>query len=406
MQRHTGDLVPAEYKKSRYDASASATGYLFQCRYALLLGLQAIATRPELLLNIEKFDDISFSDGEVSVAQIQAKHHVSKKGDLTDASEDLWSTLRVWSEQVATEHEKVFQTAFILATTATAPTGSAASFLRAAERDPEEARTLLLSVAATSKNKKNAPAYLAFTTLSEPLQQGLLNAVSILDRSANITDVWDELCRTVRLVVPKEHVEKLVERLEGWWFGLVTRILLSGSEVPVLTIDSKLDELREEFSRSRLPVEFADAQPPIPIIAALDKRPFVEQLRRVNVGPQRIEWAIRDYYRASEQRSKWAREKLTLDGEVEQYEQNLIEAWQPRFAAMVDNLPDICNEKIKAASGRMLYQWAEQEALLPLRLLTQRFLTHGSFHILANRHVVGWHPEFNQPEGDAKGVGS
>jgi CRP-like cAMP-binding protein len=398
--------MSAKDKKSQYDASASATGYLYQCRYALLLGLQAIATRPELLLNIEKFDDISFSSGERPVAQIQAKHHVSKKGDLTDASEDLWSTLRVWSEQVATDHERAFQTAFILTTTATAPAGSAASFLRAADRDPEEARTLLLNVAAKSKSKKNAPAYLAFTSLSEPLQQGLLNAVSILDRSANIADVWDELCQAVRLAVPKEHVERLVERLEGWWFGLMTKILLSGSDVPVLAIDGKLDELREEFSRSRLPVEFGSAQPPTSIVADLDKRPFVAQLRRVNVGTQRIEWAIRDYYRASEQRSKWAREKLTLDGEVEQYEQDLIEAWQPRFATMVDNLPTPCDEKIKAASGQKLYQWAEQDALLPLRSLAQRFLTHGSFHILANRHAVGWHPEFDQPEDSTKGVAS
>lgn len=398
--------MTAEDKKNQYDASASATGYLYQCRYALLLGLQAIATRPELLLNIEKFDDISFSSGEGPIAQIQTKHHVSKKGDLTDASEDFWSTLRVWSEQVATDHQKAFQTAFILTTTATAPAGSAASFLRVVERDPEEARTLLLNVASKSKSKKNAPAYLAFTSLSEPLQQGLLKAVSILDRSPNIADVWDELCLAVRLAVPKEHVEQLVERLEGWWFGLMTKILLSGSDVPVLAIDSKLDELREEFSRNRLPVEFGSAQPPTSIVADLDKRPFVAQLRRVNVGAKRIEWAIRDYYRASEQRSKWAREKLTLDGEVEQYEQDLIEAWQPRFAAMVDNLPTPCDEETKAASGQKLYQWAEQDALLPLRSLAQRFLTHGSFQILANRHAVGWHPEFDQPADCTKGVAS
>ena len=398
--------MTVEDKKNQYDASASAAGYLYQCRYALLLGLQAIGQRPELLLNIEKFDDISFSNGEGPVAQIQAKHHVSKKGDLTDASEDLWGTLRIWSDQVSARHEKAFQTAFILATTATAPAGSAASFLRVPDRDPKEARTLLLDAAARSRSKKNEAAYRAFTSLSEPLQQGLLNAVSILDCSANIADVRNELCQAVRLAVPKEHVDQLVERLEGWWFGLMTKVLLSGADVPVLDIDSKLDELREEFSRSRLPVEFGSAQPSMSIVADLDRRPFVAQLRRVNVGTQRIEWAIRDYYRASEQRSKWARERLTLDGEVEQYEQQLIEAWQPRFAAMVDDLPEPCDEKTKAASGRKLFQWAEQDALLPLRSLAQRFLTHGSFHILANRHAVGWHPEFDAPDGNTKGDAS
>jgi hypothetical protein len=27
----------------------------------------------------------------------------------------------------------------------------------------------------------------------------------------------------------------------------------------------------------------------------------------------------------------------------------------------------------------------------------ERFLTHGSYHILSNRNAVGWHPEFATP---------
>lgn len=395
--------MTVEGNKSRHDASASATGYLFQCRYALLLGLQAIATRPELHLNIERFDDITFLEDGTPVEQIQAKHHIGKKGNLSDASEDLWSTLLVWCEQVAADTDKVFRSRFILTTTASAPTGSAASLLRIGERNEENARLALLAAATTSKSEKNKPAYAAFKALPELSQQNLLKAVYVLDGSPNIIDVWDDICQAVRLAVPKEHVEQLVERLEGWWFGMMTRVLMSGSDVPVLSIDSKLDELREEFSRTRLPVEYRTATPPASIVAELDKRPFVAQLRRVRVGDSRIEYAIRDYYRASEQRSKWAREKLTLDGEVEQYEQELIEAWQPRFAAMVDLLPTPCDEDTKVSSGQRLYTWAEQDALLPLRSVSHRFLTHGSFHILANRHVVGWHPEFDDGEKEPKG---
>src|SRR5690606_38314519 len=116
----------------------------------------------------------------------------------------------------------------------------------------------------------------------------------------------------VRLAVPKEHVERLVERLEGWWFGLMTKVLLSGSDVPVLAIDSKLDELREEFSRNRLPIEFGNAHPSTSIVAELDKRPFVAQLRRVNVGAQRIEWAIRESLRVLRRLQllrKWSHEQ-------------------------------------------------------------------------------------------------
>lgn len=80
---------------STHEASASATGYLFQCRYALLAGLQAIAKSPQLEISIEKFDDVGFEvDGEPTQL-IQTKHHVGKLGNLTDASVDLWKTLLI-----------------------------------------------------------------------------------------------------------------------------------------------------------------------------------------------------------------------------------------------------------------------------------------------------------------------
>jgi hypothetical protein len=74
-----------------HEASGSATGYLFQCR-ALLLGLQAIPNAPELEISIEKFDDIAFEAVGEPIELIQTKHHVGKKGNLSDGSVDLWKT--------------------------------------------------------------------------------------------------------------------------------------------------------------------------------------------------------------------------------------------------------------------------------------------------------------------------
>ena len=50
-----------------------------------------------------------------------------------------------------------------------------------------------------------------------------------------------------------------------------------------------------------------------------------------------MEFAIRDYYRAFEQRSRWAREDFLVDGELENYERELVEAWQPRHAALKES---------------------------------------------------------------------
>lgn len=383
-----------------HDASASATGYLFQCRYALLAGLQAIPSSPELEISIEKLDDVAFEDSGEPIKLIQTKHHIGKLGNLTNASIDLWNTLFIWSKWAATDLDSIFRVRFVLLTTASAPDESAASCLRMRDRDERRADALLMQTAAQSKSRENAAAYQAYTALPEEVRLNLLRAVTILDGSPNIVDVREEIVRELYHAAGRDQVEHLVERLEGWWFGTVI-MALSGagpSSIPVLAIDQRVDELREEFKRDALPVDFKTSNPPPAVIAELDGRPFVQQLRKVQIGPARIEYAIRDYYRASEQRSRWAREDLLLDGELASYEQELVEAWEPRHAAAVDGLTPSCSPEKRVKAGQTVYSWVEQDASFPLRSVRERFLTHGSYHILSNRYAVGWHPDF---KGDA-----
>jgi hypothetical protein len=386
----------------KHEASASATGYLFQCRYALLVGLEATIDAPNLEISIERFDDIAFDDAGEPTELIQTKHHIGKNGNLTDASSDLWKTLLIWSKRVAADVDAPFRTRFVLLTTACAPEGSAASNLRMRDRNEVAADELLCATAKSSVNKAHSEAYAAYMALPEALRRSLLRAVFVLDGSPNIIDVRDEIARELHRAAERDQIDRLVERLEGWWFGVVIKALtgVEAASVPVLAIETRVDELREEFKRSSLPVDYKSSKPPPEVVAELDKRPFVRQLRRIKIGPQRVEFAIRDYYRASEQRSRWAREELLVNGELENYEQELVEAWEPRFAAMHDELTSSCLAEERVTLGQTLFKWVELEANFPLRSLREKFLTHGSYHILANRYAVGWHPDFKTEAGD------
>jgi len=385
-------------KKSgnEHEARAPATGYLYQCRYALLVGLQAIPEAPQLEISVEKFDDVAFETKGEPTQLIQTKHHMGATGSLSDASVDLWKTLLIWSKLVAKDVGAPFRIKFVLLTTGIAPDGSAASYLRMRERDEAAADQRLLKTAAQSQNKSNADAYAAYKALPEDLRLSLLKAVQVLDGSSNIIDMHDEIVRELYHAAGRDQIDHLVERLEGWWFGVVVKALsrTGPSSIPVLAIDQRVDELREDFKRSALPVDYASAHPSPEVVAELDKRPFVKQLRNIQVGPRRVELAIRDYYRASEQRSRWAREELLVDGELENYERVLVEAWEPRHAAMIEELAPDCRPAAKVSAGQALYKWIETDADFSLRSVRERFLTHGSYHILANRYVVGWHPDY------------
>ena len=178
-----------------HGARAPATGYLFQCRYALLMALQATLETPQLEISIEKFDDIAFEAGGEPSQLIQTKHHVGKNGSLTDASVDLWKTLLIWSKLVARDVSAPFRTRFVLVTTAAAPEGSAASFLRMRDRGVREADWKLLQTVETSRSQDNAEAYAVYKGLPDDLRGSLLQAIFILDGSPNIVDVRMEIAR-------------------------------------------------------------------------------------------------------------------------------------------------------------------------------------------------------------------
>ena len=88
---------------SPFDASASALGYLYQCRYALLLALER-AEESNVSISIEKLDDVSFhlngASQPVATELRQFKLHMNRQSGLGDRSPDIWKTLRIWAEAV------------------------------------------------------------------------------------------------------------------------------------------------------------------------------------------------------------------------------------------------------------------------------------------------------------------
>lgn len=250
-------------KDITHEASASATGYLYQCRIALLLGLRAIPQTPDLMISVEKFDDVAFDTNGTPSELIQTKHHVGSTGNLSNASTDLWNTLLIWTKATKADVETPFRTKFILLTTGQAPGDSAASILRASSRDEKRADEILCETASKSASKENKSAYVEYTSLPKESRISLLKAITILDGSSGIVDVVDEIVQELYYAAPKEQGPHLVERLEGWWFSTIIKALSTKpvEAIPVLAIDQRVDDLREEFKREALPVDLKTELP-------------------------------------------------------------------------------------------------------------------------------------------------
>jgi len=383
-----------------FSAADSAIGYLYQARMALLWALQRLPQGADFNVSLETLDDVVFhtSDG-LPQELLQTKHHRNRAATLTDASPDLWKSVRIWFEGNASGKIPRGTNLYLL-TTAEAPEASVPYKLRASTRDVEGALTALERTAQTSTNEANAVSYKRFLDTSLAKRRAIINDVFVIDAAESIEDLDGELKRVLFSAVDRKRMVPFLSRLEGWWLHRILIQLTSpGSRIAADEIEVQMSDLREQFHRDSLPIDDDLLNFSLDEVTQASHADyvFVRQIELTKASKERIVAAVRDFYRAFEQRSRWLREDLWPIGDIDRYERRLIEEWGLVFAAMKDKCGDLAAEEAKEGLSRDLLEWAEQTA--PARIyvrprVTEPFVTRGSLHMLADAMDVGWHPEF------------
>lgn len=379
---------------SKFSAAAPALGYFNQVR----IGLLKILENEDAQLRMEALDDIDLSSATGPIKLFQLKHRADGT-QLTDYSEDLWKTLRVWATHVADTQPQDPPMVYTLVTTATAVADSVASLLRSDDkRDETKAASHLLAVIGASKNKALASAMAAYTGLTTQQQALLLSRIIVADQAPTITDARAILEDKLKFSVAPKHRSAFVDRIEGWWFAACVQHLvgkrpyLSAMEVHVQLID-----LAQGFQEGALPIDCYATAPTALESQGLNQRTFVQQLRSIKVRQQRIQTAVLDYYRAFEQRSRWVRDNLIVDVDLEQYEDRLLDEWNRIRLELEEELDEPASDDALIQLGRELLKWAEQTAAFHIRpKVTEPYVMRGSFHILAdgNPPRLWWHRNF------------
>ncbi|MCA3574123.1 MAG: hypothetical protein IOC86_09415 [Aestuariivirga sp.] len=388
----------------KFSAGEQGLGYIYQARLALLRLLQL----PEdTAIFLEKDDDLDFIDGERGRTLASLKHKAI--GDkLTDLSTDFWKSVNIWLARYKRDGRAASNLQFFLFTTGTV---SEDSFLARLLPDKPVASghvaTLSeLANAALSKSKSAliGPIATTFNELSEPEKQDFFERIQIFDGSPRITDIpatiRDKHMRSIR----REFREFVFERLEGWWTDAVIEQLTGAKTEGIFgyEVSDKLSAFAEEYKADNLPITFRGKMPSEEIDTDADPRLFVAQLREIGISSNRIRNAILDYYRAFEQRSAWARENLLVSGEVEEYEDRLVEEWNRYKDVIFERLKGSTAEEALREAGTTLFTWAEFETgkIESLRIrarVAEPYVLRGSFHILADARPeprVYWHPKF------------
>lgn len=404
----------ADISADQYSAGKQGLGYIYQPRFALLRLLQLPESTSAL---IEKDDDLDFLDKD-GIKTLASLKHKAVGDRLTDLSTDFWKSVRIWLARYNRDGRSEANLRFFLFTTGSV---SETSFLRYFLLEPltgndETAPLSQLAGEALIKSKSKLIGAIAkeFHKLNEEEKNDFLSRIVIFDSGPRIVDVpsiiKDQHMRSIR----REFRKAVFQRLEGWWNDTVVD-LLSGKRTEAIygyEISDKLSAFAEEYKSDNLPITFRGKTPTSEIDAENDPRLFVVQLREIGIASSRIHNAILDYYRAFEQRSAWARENLLVSGEIEDYEDRLIDEWRRYRDVVFEDIDEESADEILLAAGKALYRWADMDSgnINTLRIrerVTEPYILRGGFHILANTRPlprVYWHPRFLSRVGVLLGV--
>ncbi len=369
-----------------HNAAGQMMGYLYQVRYAMLLLLES--ENPTFKISIEKFDDIAFEDGFSPVEMIQNKHHGSA-GSLTDRSVDLWKTIKVWLDQTKDKPDLLNNCRFLIITTQTAGIGSAASMLKKESRDENKAIQILKEVAEEHGNAELQTVYDAFLNTDQKALSLIFKAVEIVDYAPNIVDLSDKIKKHIRLSCYPGYEENVMNQVEGWWFALAVKALSSTDHTMIdyTSLRNKIVSVGDQYRDDNLPIEEWSLEEISDEELVQYNRTFIQQLRLIEEGNAVLRRAIKNYYRAYQQRSSWAREELLLPNELEDYEKRLIDEWEQCKAFMDEDGDPV-------VQGKALYKEIMGKDIPIRKLCTEPFVMRGSYEMLADKKDIGWHREY------------
>ncbi|MFT3991270.1 MAG: hypothetical protein QM680_07655 [Luteolibacter sp.] len=344
-------------------------------------------------VSLEVIDDVAVHGADGFVEMVQSKSALTAN-PIADRAIPLWKTLSNWASDLGPQVE--FEKLALVMAVANPRDGAMAEMFNAS-RTLENAEAALAKVretfaeelAAPDTGKKDIGFFLKrFFGVDELRQREIIRCFTL--ETAEVSPQVD--FPKWFPFIPEAQLEDVIKQAQGW-VKREAELLMEKGKPAILSRDDFHREMTAFIRKYR---ERAILRSFAPATVSKDKtdelmpKLFVRQLEVIDAEFSDRLQAVSDYFRAACDRTHWGETAEIHPSSFDEFDDNLERAWL--------NLRRRCSLQNKgldeAELGRVLYSsCCDHSATLEGQEVPNHFVP-GTFHLLAEKPKIGWHPRF------------
>ena len=380
-------------------APGPAAGYAFQFERALYWLAQSPAGST---IGIETEDDVAIKLQDGSRMLEQNKHSIQEQAEpFGDRSKDLWNTLSIWVTALENGELKSELTRFLMITNKTLSDCVGKRISNATTKEEiDECINALIAAAAEPSETIRASAEKVLATSSEKHLRAVILNCELLDEASGASGLDLRKSTIAELQIPDgfiKNADSIADELHGWLQRQVLA-LWQKRQPAWISRDSFVNQFHAILDGRKRKQTRERASNLIPVfdeqLGREKGRDFVKQLYLVTDEDIRVEDAIREFIRCNIEKNRLSADGNITDQDWIDFEENLKLRWNKIYSRLKRLRRDESEEDV---GFKVLTETTDEHKERLAGMETEQvYLTSGTYHRMADRLVVGWHPRFKE----------
>ncbi|MBC2601252.1 ABC-three component system protein [Puniceicoccus vermicola] len=382
-----------------HSAPGPAAGYTFQFERALYWLSRSPAG---FVIGIETEDDVAIKHKDGMLTLEQNKHSIREKAEpFGDRSKDLWNTLSIWLSAVQNEELEIGKSRFFMVTNKALPDGLARQLSNAKTR--EEVDECIYALQSAAANPSDTIREFTEKVLATPsnrhLREIILNC-ELVDEEGGASGKKLRESTIAELPIPADFTkdaESILDELLGW-VSRSSLALWQKREPAWISRDSFVNQFYAILDLRKRQKDRERAANLIPVydeqIGREKGRDFVKQIYLVTDDHGRVDESIREFIQCNMEKTRLSVDGNITDQDWIDFEHSLRLRWvkisgrEKRFG---ESRPE------EDVGFKILTETTDEHRERLAGIETEQvYLTSGTYHRMADRLVVGWHPRFEE----------